>query len=869
MTSLPRWAERLLTLVCPSDLYEQIEGDLIELYNHEIKTVGKTRANLNLVVKTIRFVRPSIIFRKKNRNNQTTSFAMLANYLLIASRTFLRNKTAFIINLVGMSIALGCCITAWVNYEYNSEFDQNQENASNIYRIAFTQQLEDRAVQYGVCPLPAGGLLRENLREGEHLIQYISKRSQFRIGDEMFEREFIYADPAFTEVFTMELLSGKLSIADKSHIVISDKLANTFFGRLDVVGEPITQIVNGAPREFEVTGVYKQFPGNSSFRFDLISNYNNYFMTPADQIAAESDWSRWATTFLYLEDPNTQDILLKQLKTFIPEQNQARQDLKVSEFYIEPFIGMGYRAVRARNQGHWLNMGMPPAAVIAPFAMAGFLLLVACFNFMNNAIAIAGRRLKEIGVRKVIGGRRKELIIQFLAETTFFCAIALGLALGLAEYFVDGWNGMWSNLDISIRYKNNLGFFGAMTALMVLTALLAGGYPAFYISRFKPIQILRGTVKFGGASLLTKSLLVFQFSVSLAAVIFAIAFYSNSKYQKSYDLGYAWRSVVEVRLDDPTQYDRLKNEISKLPLVRSVGGTENHIYVSNYNASAKADNQKTEEVDVLNVGDGYFETVNVRVLNGRGFHQQQESGEDENIVVNEEFVRRFNLKNDGIGERITLNDTVRVYVAGVVKDVYLQALFQPLSPVVFRYAKPGSYRYLVVSTEPDKLHEVNEKIQSIWKDLFPMQLYRGRLMETNMNMALEHFDAVVIIYSFLGLVAIVMSVSGLYSLVSLHLQKRTKELGIRKILGASLPHIVFQSSRLFLVVILISFVLGSVLGSVMVNALMDSVWEYYVAINTGVISLATGILTIIAIATIAYKVRSVVTANPVDSVRSE
>src|SRR5262249_46963576 len=153
-----------------------------------------------------------------------------------------------------------------------------------------------------------------------------------------------------------------------------------------------------------------------------------------------------------------------------------------------------------------------------------------------------------------------------------------------------------------------------------------------------------------------------------------------------FDLGYAWRSVIEVRLDDPAQYDRLRNEIARLPLVHSIGGSENHIYASSYKSAVKADNQKAKEVDVLNVGGGYFQTVNVRVLQGRGFRDQRDANEEENIVVNEEFVRAFELKNGGIRERITLNDSVRVYVAGVVKDVYLQALFQPLSPVVFRYA---------------------------------------------------------------------------------------------------------------------------------------------------------------------------------------
>lgn len=794
---------------------------------------------------------------------------MLANYLLITIRTFLRNKVAFVINLIGMSIALGCCITAWVNYEYNAAFDKQQVNASNLYRVAFWQQTETKKVPFGVCPIPVGNLLRENVRKGEEVIQYISKDGQFRIGDELFQRQFVYAEPAFTKIFSLERLFGSLSLEDKNHVLISDKLARTFFGRVDVVGQPLTQLISGEPKEYVVGGVYKEFPGNSSFRFDLLTSYDNYFKDPSTRSKNENDWSRWATTFLYIKDKATIDVLTKQLQSFIKVQNEARPDLKVESFYIEPFEGMSYRAIKERNQGHWLNMGMPLAAVVAPFVMSAFLLLVACFNFMNNAVAIAGNRLKEIGIRKVVGGRRKELIFQFLAETMFFCLLSLSLALVLAEYFTDGWNGMWSGLDIAIRYQDNWGFLGALSILMVITALLAGGYPAFYISAFRPIQILRGTVKFGGANALTKGLLVFQFSISLAAVIFALAFYFNSKFQKEYDLGYSWRSVVEVRLDNPTQFDVLKNELATEPLIHSLGGTEHHIYAGNYKASARATNQIEKEVDLLNVGDGYFETVNVRLIEGRSFEKDQASDGSEAIIVNEEFIRTFNLGEKALGQRITLNDTVNVYIIGVAKDVYLRALFQPISPVAFRYAKPTDYKYLVASADPKDLNEVNAQIADKWKKLFPTQLYSGKLMETNMTMALEHFDSVVILYTFLGLVAIIMSVSGLYSLVSLHLQKRTKELGIRKILGAPLPHIVLQSSKLFLLIMFISVLVGSLLGSFMVNALMDSVWEYYVAINFTVLSLAISILFVIALATIGYKVARVVSANPVDSVKAE
>lgn len=793
---------------------------------------------------------------------------MLLNYLRLTFRTLLKNKTTFFINWVGMSIALGCCITAYVNYEFNEGYDKQQVNAPTIYRVAFHHEEEGKVTPYGVAPMPVGGLIRENYSEVSQVVRYISKSAQFLIGDEMFQSEFIYADPNYTRVFTIQPLHGSLDITDKSHVVISDKLAIKYFGNTNVVGQPLTQVIGTETREFTVGGVYKAFPANSSFRFDLLSTFDNYFIDPSQQSVIEGDWKKWSTVFLQINDASVIPQLESRLQDYVKPQNEARPDLMAKSFYIEPFEGMASRAVRDRNQGHWLSMPMPPAGVLAPFVMAGFLLLVACFNFTNNAIAVAGKRLKEIGIRKVVGGRRKELIVQFLSETMIFALLALGLSLFLAEYLVDGWDSLWPSIELSLRYSDNLPFFGMLAGLVVLTALFAGGYPAFYISSFRPIEVLRDRVQLGGINWFTKSLLVLQFSISLMAVIFALAFYFNSKYQKSFDLGYNYQTVVQVPVEGGDQYIQLKNALQANPLIHAIGGGQHHIYSSTAKATVKTDTQPQKEIDVLNVGEDYFKTLNVRLLAGRGFEKDRASDLNEGMIVNEEFVRFFQLTNP-VGKRILVNDTLQYFITGVVKDVYLNALFQPLAPLAFRYVPEPNYRYLVASTDADKLMMVNQQIKDEWKKLFPSTLYTGNLMEERMVMALDHFDAVVIIYTFLGLVAIIMSVSGLFGLVSLNLQRRTKELGIRKILGASVVHITVQASQLFTVVILISFIVGSLLGAVMVNALMDSVWEYYVAIDTKVITLAVLILFTIATATIYSKISSVTRSNPVDALRHD
>lgn len=793
---------------------------------------------------------------------------MFFTYFRHTFRVLMRNQASFLINLIGMSIALACCITAYVNYEFNVGFDKQQVNAPSLYRVAFINESEGKQVPYGVAPMPLGGLIRENFSEASEVVRYISKSSQFRIGDEMFQTEFVYTDPNFTRLFSITPLHGSLELTDKSIIAISDKLAVTYFGTTDVVGKPLTQIINGETREFTVGGVYKAFPANSSFRFDLLSTFDNYFIDPAQQAMTEGDWKKWSTVFVQVEDPSRLPSMESRLQGYIKPQNEARPDLKAKQFYLEPFVGMAARAIKDRNQGHWFNMPMPPAGVLAPFVMAGFLLLVACFNFTNNAIAVAGKRLKEIGIRKVVGGRRRELILQFLSETLIFALLAFALSLFLAEYLVAGWDSLWPSIELSVRYQDNYPFFIMLIGLVLITALLAGSYPAFYISSFKPIQVLRDRVQLGGISAFTKSLLVLQFSISMVAVIFALAFYFNSKYQKEFDLGYTYQDVVQVPVETGEQYARLKNALQANPLIHSVAGSQHHIYSSSSKAAVKVGSVPEKEVDVLNVGEDYFKTLNIRVLAGRGFEKDRASDLEEGMVVNEEFVRHFQLTNP-VGARVLVNDTLPYFITGVVKDVYLNALFQPLAPLAFRHIPESEYRYLLVSTDPENLKKVNDQVKAEWKQLFPATLYTGRLMEERMVMALDHFDAVVVIYTFLGLVAIIMSVSGLFALVSLNLQKRTKELGIRKILGASLQHIVVQASRLYTVVILISLVVGSLLGSLMVNALMDSVWEYYVAIDVRVITLAVLILFSIATATVGAKILEITRSNPVDALRHE
>jgi ABC-type antimicrobial peptide transport system permease subunit len=792
---------------------------------------------------------------------------MLKNYIKITVRSLMKSKIFVFINIIGMGLALACCVVAYLNYKYAYGFDSDQLNRKEIYRIDFTRVFEGRSRDWGITPLPLGTAIKENIPELEEVVRYHPTGGNIRIEEDLFNTNITYVDEKFFEVFSFPLKYGNSNeLSDPSKIFISENLAAKYFGNEDPVGRQITQVLDSGKREYVVAGVIARMQSNSSFTFvESITNWANYKGTYPN--LDENNWGAWSTVFLKISDPSRIKAIEGQLQQYVEPQNLAREDFKVTSYYIEPFDGMAERT-REKEMDSYTREGLPTPAAIVPAIMAVLILLIACFNFTNTSIAISGRRLKEIGLRKVMGGRRKQLVIQFLAENIALCLIAMIAGLLMAEYLVPKYSQMWEFLDIELSYVNNVGFFGFLFVLLLFAGLVAGSYPAFYISRFDPTRILKGTAKFGGAGAIPKLLLGLQYVISMLAIIMGIAFVQNARYQEELDLGFDKAGVIYTYVNNFNEFEIYRNALAENPDIEVIAGSEYQLYSSGRNDPVRYEDKQIE-TDILHVGDDYLKAMSIDIIEGRSFAEDSETDRLESILVSPSFISQIGWTDNPIGKRIVWADTISLYVIGVVKDIYTNGLWDELDPMIIRYVPEKDYRFLTVKTSAMKILEVNEFMKDKWNEIFPTRLYSGRSLDEVLRESAEVNENIIKMFLFLGIIATILSATGLFTLVSLTIIRRMKEIGVRKVLGASVVNIAKNLNRQFFIILVIAAILGSVLGSYMGSMLMDSIWKYYVAMNIPSAIISVLLMLLISLITVGFKVYNAAMLNPVNTLRSE
>ena len=476
---------------------------------------------------------------------------MIKSYIKLALRNMKRNMGYVIFNVVGLGIAMACLIIAYLSYDYNQNFDSFHEKSDQIYRLNSIIQRQERQIEYGIVPMAVITHLQEQLKGQVRSSRYHGRDINIKSKDDYFSTGAGFVDEDFMDMFTFEMVSGDAhAYLDKSTILISEATAQKFFPDQNPLGSYLT--LSYAPdneREYRIGGVYKDVQRNSSFIFDALAHIDNDFELLDFE---ENSWRFFArSSFVELDNDADLPIVQKELASVLPLINELRGDSPLKEIRLQPLSEV---AKTSRDMpSHLLNESLPSSAVIGPIVMSGLLLLIACFNFTNTAIAASSRRLKEIGVRKTMGGLRKQLIFQFLGENIVLIFGAILVAILLSEFLVPAYNSMWRFLEIDLDYLENLNFLLFLVAVMVLCAVVAGAYPSLYISNFKPANILKGGFKLGGTNRFTRVLLTLLFSISLSAIVASIIFYQNALYQENVNLGVSRESVVGVDFNDQSK----------------------------------------------------------------------------------------------------------------------------------------------------------------------------------------------------------------------------------------------------------------------------------------------------------------------------
>lgn len=792
---------------------------------------------------------------------------MIKNFFLISIRNMMKNRLFILINIFGLAVSIGCCLVAYFLYDFNASFDSNHTNAASIYRVSSIREFQNQTTRFGYAPLGLGNSIKENVADVQQVVRYTIGLFDFKVEDDVFNTLVGHVDPEFFSLFTFDFIEGKGDLSNNNLICISEELATKHFGKENALGKTLTQSLDsGRTKSYIIAGVFKKPPTNSSFNLQAYVNFNNLFAPGAG--FDENNWEQRANLFVQVNDPSRVEAIEQQIKPFTANNNKVREDFIIREFDLEPFVGMGVRDSYNTVPDSNTNSGAHIAAIFGTGIMSIFILLIACFNLTNTAIAVSSRRLKEIGIRKVMGSTRWNLILQFIGETMFICAIALLLGIFLGEYLlIPSFNSLWTYWELSPDYFGKPDFLLFISAVLLLTGLLAGSYPALYISKFQPVSILKDKLKLGGTNFFTRILLTIQFIISIVGIVCSIAFINNAQFQKEFDLGYNKNGVVYTYLNSKGEYETFKNRLLQNPDVISVSGSKNHI-----NASAFIDPIKSEgeelEVMMMDVGDNYAKTLGLTLLEGRDFILDSETDKEESVLITENLASKWGWDNP-LGKEIVWRDTVRYRVIGVLKNILNYGLFRDADPMVIRYLGSEDVRHIIASAPIDKIRKVQSEMEVIYHDLFPERIANVRLMDERIVESNEINNNILKMFVFLGLVALLLSATGLYAMVSLHIVKKMKEIGVRKVLGATAANITKVINTEFFIILVISACVGGYAGSWMAGMLMDSIWDYFqqttitTMIASGLIMLITSVLAI------GYKIIKTVKLNPSHILRSE
>ncbi len=791
---------------------------------------------------------------------------MFKNYLLVTFRNLLKNKIFTLINILGLGIALSVCIVAFFNHMFNYEFDRTHENFDEIYRVTSFRDMQGREQEYGVVPSTLGLEIKKDIPGIERAARLMRTGSPVKIGDNLFPAQVSYIDPEFLDIFTFPIITGdKTSITGQGNVLVSETMSKTLFGNEFPTGKTIS-IVNDQNKEFTFTvgGVFKDLPENSSFRIDILAHYDNFLLM---WNLNDADW-KFLTTVLFVQIPNKSLLasISEGLKSYLPVQNRANEAFRINRFSFVPLKEVGPNTRNIWSSG--LFPSMHPAALIAPPLMAFFILLIACLNFANTSITTFSKRLKEIGLRKTFGGQRRQLVVQFMFETFIICFLALLIGIAFSSVLVPAYSNLWAYMSIELTFIRYGFFWLFLVLLLLLTGFIAGVYPAIHVSSFSPVTIMKGSNLFRGSGKLSSILLALQFTISVMALVMGIAFARNAEYQRTLDLGYDRDKLIVVPINGEL-FTSFRNEIISNPKIISAEGTMHYLGWGNYRRPVK-DAEKRIEVDVMDIGPGYAETMGLRLIEGRLFDKNRVLADRENnsIIVNQKLVKDFGW-NEGVGKTITLYDTTTLRIIGVVEDFYMSGVWEAIEPAMLRLSVSDQYNVLAVRANHEDLPDVLEFLSQNWKTFGTNQIFGGRLHEDIMQEEKDINGSILKVNLFLAVVATLLSLVGMFNLVSIDIIRRTKEVGIRKIQGASFQIIMILLSRKFLIVLFIASVLGCAGGYYLSVALMDSIWDYFVTVGPGILLSAALIMIFATILTLVVRISRAAMKNPVDSLRYE
>jgi putative ABC transport system permease protein len=802
--------------------------------------------------------------------------AMLRNYFKTALRNLSRNKVYSLINIAGLSIGLACAMLIILYVKDEVSYDRFHSNVGNIYRIV-TQGIDKNGGKGRKDPNTGylqGPRFAQNIPEIKRFVRVQSGEKDIKTGMEVKGQELLYADSAFFDVFSFPLISGNRHscLKEPSSVVITEDAAKKQFGTTDAIGKIIMMKDDSAFVPHTVSAVAKKCPQNSSIKFEMLLPIKE---SKEDASNSENWFNFFLNTFVVL-DPHTniQAVSSKMNRFYDEDTKEAIKSLRAkfgdevanwkSQYSLQPFLDMHMSTELPAQNG--LSDASNPMYAYILSGIALFVLLIACINFVNLTVARSVKRAKEIGIRKVVGGDRKQLIMQFLGESFLLCIIAFALAIGLVQLILPVFNNL-SNKVLALSYLFDVKLVVGYILLFILTALLAGFYPALVLSGYNPVQTLYSRLNLAGKNYLQKSLVVLQFALASFLIIATLTIYKQFNFLTTEKLGYDDTDIVSVHKDFKTHDEAFlfKNELLKDPNIVSVAPRNS----GRWGTVAKLNTDSSMEFDYETVDESFLPTLKIPLVAGRNFSPDFPSDSANSVLVNETFVKKAAWKNP-VGETVNFwyNNNKKYTVIGVVRDYHYSSLSEKIGPEVFTMKKDNPYGMAFIKIKPNTAAASLNTIQKTFKRLFPLSPYRYTFMneENRKNYEAEAKWKQIMLFG--AILTIFISCIGLFGLSVLAAEKRTKEVGIRKVLGASVRGVVAILSKDFLKLICIALVIAIPAAWMVADKWLQN-YPYRITLSWWLFAFAAILVILIAIVTVSFQAIKAAVANPVKSLRTE
>ncbi|GAB3916112.1 ABC transporter permease [Larkinella terrae] len=806
---------------------------------------------------------------------------MLFNYIKIALRNLWKHKTFALVNVIGMSVAFASCLLLFLTAWTQLTFDDFHLNRDQLYMVYDQSGPTEKS---GTMPTPLTPALRKDLMpELTHVTRIVEGGGLVQYRNQEFDKRVQFVDPDFFEMFSFPMRKGNPATAlnSLSNVVISEHAARSIFGTADPIGKTLLLRQNEAWKPFVVSGVLGDFPENSSIKFDILARFEAY---PEYQTSKNSWDSQFHSVYVQLDKKISETAFEQRLRPFVTKhyakaiQSRKRDGGQPDEngdlisLRLLPLRDLHFDTEVGGANDSPVKRSYP----ILLLVVAGFIVLIACINFINLSTARSMTRSREVGMRKVLGALKQQLVFQFWGEALILCLIALVLGSLLAMTLLDQFNSIFRNrTTLSSLFAP--GLMLTMGAVFLLITFVAGGYPALFVSRLNTTQILKGKVSLGKTGTVRNTLLIVQFAIATFLIGCTMIAWRQVTFLRNMPLGYNESQVISIPVgghyNGRQVLNLLRDKLVQQPKVLSVTGAYKNFGRGRDGSSVTSivgfdHKNRTVRSHWQPVDYDYLKTLDIKLIAGRDFSRQYATDTTTSVVINETMAKQLGEKNP-VGTLLNVNDgQPPMQVIGVVKDYHHESLKKTIQPNTLLISHDWPIGYVLVKVAPDNIPATMEVLKKAWEEVAPKSEFQGSFLDENTNRQYQSEERMSKMFISAAGIAILLSCMGLFAIAVMVMAQRTKEIGVRKVLGASVGSIVALLSKDFLQLVLVAIVIATPVAWWMMSQWLEE-YAFKISIEWWIFALAGLLAVLIAFATVSFQSIKTALMNPVKSLRSE